>query len=157
MIRRAKQEPYTYFNEVIEPEIKTQKKKEVAKREKVTTKKESPKIIESDKSIKITNHNEDKNSPYSEVWKWPDEYFNRRGENPQLMSKYTKTKDKTIIKKIKENIKFIKEQQKLYIEHLNKLLKRGAPDVTQDKIDKQKMLNNKEDEYYKKKLEDFEK
>ena len=73
------------------------------------------------------------------------------------MSKYTKTKDKTIINKIKENIKFIKEQQKLYIEHLNKLLKRGAPDVTQDKIDKQKMLNNKEDEYYKKKLEDFEK
>ena len=40
-IRRAKQEPYTYFNEVIEPEIKTQKKKEVAKREKVTAKKKA--------------------------------------------------------------------------------------------------------------------
>ena len=64
--------------------MKLLNQKEVAKREKVTTKKESPKIkreepkiIESDKSIKITNHNEDKNSPYSEVWKWPDEYFDR--------------------------------------------------------------------------------
>jgi hypothetical protein len=73
------------------------------------------------------------------------------------MSKYTKTKDKTIIKKIKENIQFLKAQNKLNIEQLNKLLKRGDPDVTQGNNDKLKMMHNKQDEYYKKKLEDFEK
>ena len=73
------------------------------------------------------------------------------------MKAYAKTKDKAIIKKIKENLQYITSQKQLYINHLTKLLKRGDPDVTQDNINKIKAKYDKEDDYYKTKLENFEK
>ena len=112
------------------------------------------KVVEVPGAIK---QNDDKDSPYSVVWSWPDDYFKKSGENQDLMKAYAKTKDKTIIKKIKENIQYITSQEQLYINHLNKLLKRGDPDVTQDNINKIKARYDKVDEYYKKKLENLEK
>ena len=102
-MRRPIQEPYTNLYEFqninIAPESKP-KKKEIIKRDKVTTKKESPKIKKEEPKIKneepknnnevynpikFTNYNDDKNTPYNETWKWPDDYFEKHLENINLL------------------------------------------------------------------------
>jgi hypothetical protein len=163
-IRRAKQEPYSDLHEFktidIEPEKGMQIKPSqiiVHKTVQKTTKKKEVKPVLKSNDISPIIQNEDTNSPYSGEWKWSDDYFKKSGDIQGLMREYAKTKDKTIIKKIKDYRQYIKAQQALNIEHLYKLLKRGDPDVTQDIINKRIMLNKKEDDFYKKKIDDFEK
>jgi uncharacterized protein YehS (DUF1456 family) len=73
------------------------------------------------------------------------------------LREYSKTKDKSIIKKIRDNIQYVASQDQLHINHLIKLLKRGDPDISKDQINKYIKRNNEGYEYNIKKLENLEK
>ena len=73
------------------------------------------------------------------------------------MQEYSKTKDKSIIKKIRDNIQYMVSQQQLRINHLIKLWKRGDPDVSQDQIEKYIKRDNENYKYKIKELDNLEK